>query len=373
MAHAYTPGLKVTPRAKISKERRLPLKGEVVTEVGARVTASTIVARTQLPGDVEPLNIAGLLGVPPEDVNHYLSKHPGDSLTKGEMIAQTGGILGFLRTIVKSPVDGDFESLSEITGQAILRHHPIPVEIDAYVNGVITEVLPEEGVVIETIGVFVQGIFGIGGEVNGVLKKMVDKPSDALAIGDISPELAGKILIGGSLVDCATLKKAAECKCKAVIVGGIADKDIRDFLGYDLGIAITGSERKGVTLVVTEGFGQMNMAKRTFELLCANEGKQASVNGATQIRAGVLRPEVIIPSAEELTEINEETSIKGVEVGVKIRIIREPHFGAIGNVKALPSELQLIETGAKVRVFEVELQDGTCLTLPRANVEIIEE
>ncbi len=373
MAHAYTPGLKVTTRARIRKERRLPLKGEVVTETGKKVSADIVVARTQLPGDVKPLNIAGLLGIPPEDVDTYLLKHPGDSLKKDEIIAQTKGIFGFMKSTIKSPIDGTFESFSKITGQAILRQAPIQVEIDAYIDGVVTEVLPEEGVIVETVGVFVQGIFGIGGEANGIIAKVASNPSDVLTPNEITKELEGKILIGGSLVTCDTLKKAAECGCKGIVVGGIADKELIDFLGYDIGVAITGSEQKGITLVVTEGFGQMNMAERTFELLCSQEGKKASINGATQIRAGVLRPEIIVPSGEELSEIREEIRIKGVEAGSKVRIIREPHFGEIGKVVALPSELQLVETGAKVRIFKVELADGTHITLPRANVEIIEE
>jgi len=373
MAHAYTPGLKVTPRARIRKERILPLKGQVVAWTAGKVLADTVVARTQLPGDVKTLNIAGLLGVPPEDVEAYLIKHPGDSLKKEEIIAQTKGIFGFMKSTIKSPVDGTFESFSKITGQAILRQAPIQVEINAYIDGIVTEVFPEKGVAVETVGAFIQGIFGIGGEANGIIAKVSSSPSDVLTPDEITKELEGKILIGGSLVTCETLKKAAECGCKGIVVGGIADKELIDFLGHDIGVAITGSEQKGITLVVTEGFGQMNMAERTFELLCSQEGKKASINGATQIRAGVLRPEVIVPCDEELTEIKEEIRIKGVEVGSKVRIIREPHFGEIGKVVALPSELQFVETGAKVRIFEVELAGGTHITLPRANVEIIEE
>ncbi|MBI4721442.1 MAG: hypothetical protein HY769_00280 [Candidatus Stahlbacteria bacterium] len=373
MAHAYTPGLKVTQRARISKERRLPLKGEVVVHKGDKVKADTVVARTRLSGDVAPLNLAGLLGVPPEDVEHYLLKHPGDALAKDEVIAQTGGIFGFLKTIIKSPIEGTFESFSKITGQAILRYPPALVEINAYIDGEVTEVLPDEGVVVETIGTFVQGIFGIGGETSGIIKRVSATPSDVLSPTDITAELVGKIIIAGSYVSCAVLNKAVECGCKGIIVGGIADKELKDFLGYDIGIAITGAEQKGLTLVVTEGFGQMDIAKRTYELLCTNEGKKASINGATQIRAGVLRPEVIVPIEEALTEVKEKIEVRGVEAGSKIRIIREPYFGKIGKVIALPSELQLIGTGSTARVFEVELDDGTRITLPRANVEIIEE
>ena len=37
------------------------------------------------------------------------------------------------------------------------------------------------------------------------------------------------------------------------------------------------------------------MAARTFGLFQALQGRTASINGATQIRAGVIRPEVIVP------------------------------------------------------------------------------
>ena len=62
----------------------------------------------------------------------------------------------------------------------------------------------------------------------------------------------------------------------------------------------------------------------------------------------------------------------GVKEGDEVRIIREPYFGKLGLVKALPPELKEIETGAKVRIMDVELADGTVVTVPRANVELIE-
>ncbi|MDD2889244.1 MAG: hypothetical protein PHE49_01205 [bacterium] len=375
MAHVYTPGLKVASNTKVRKERRLPLKGEVIVTIGTKVTAETMVARTELPGDVNPLNIGGLLGVPPEDIEHYLMKHPGDSLTKGEPIAQTKGLFGFMKTTINSPIDGTFESLSKITGQAILRQPPTLVAINAYIDGIVTEILESEGVIIDTVGAFIQGIFGIGGETVGILKKAVTNPTDVLTAQDISPADKDKILIAGSYVTCETMKKAVECGCKGIIVGGIGDQELKEFLGYDIGVAITGTEKKGLTLIVTEGFGPMQMAKRTFELLCSFDGRRASINGATQIRAGVLRPEVIIPLSEDEKDIKavKEIEIKGVDIGTRVRIIREPYFGKLGKVKSLPSELRQIETGTKVRTFEITLDDGTDAILPRANVEMIEE
>ena len=372
MAHAYTPGLKVTAQSVVKKERRLPLKGEVVVKEGDTVTAEKIVATTSLPGAVEPLNLAGKLGVPPSDIRVYLSKNEGDSLEEGEIIAQTKGMLGLFKTVIKSPIKGSLENISDITGQLILRAPPKKVEIDAYIDGKVVEVIENEGVVIETVATFVQGIFGIGGEAKGIIMKIVESPDDVVTTEKIKEEHKGKILIGGSFVDSNTLKKAAQYGVSGIVVGGIDDQDLRNFLGYDIGVAITGSEEIGTTLVITEGFGKMKMAERTFELLCAQNGKKASINGATQIRAGVLRPEIVIPLPGMKAEETIKAS-KGLEIGFPIRVIREPHFGAIGKVSNLPPELQNIETEAKVRILGVELEDGKKIILPRANVEMIEE
>jgi transcription antitermination factor NusG len=373
MAHAYTPGLKVSAYTLVKKERKLPLKGKVLVTVGEKVNSHTIIAKTELPGKVVPINLAGLLGVPPEDIEHYLVKEENSPVEKDEIIAQTKGIFGLFRTTIKSPIDGVFESYSKVTGQGILRERPSPVEICAYIDGEVVEVLPEEGAVIEAWGMFLQGIFGIGGEANGELIKVVERPEEVVTKEKITPKLEGKILIGGSLVTKDAILRAIECKCKGIVVGGIGDKDLKEFLGYELGVAITGRERKGITLIITEGFGKMKMSEKTFELLSENEGKKASINGATQIRAGVMRPEVIVIKEKKKEEKDYKLREKGVEVGDKIRIIREPYFGKIGKVIGLPPELEEIQTGAKVRVFEVELEEGKVVRLPRANVEIIEE
>jgi hypothetical protein len=375
MAHAYTPGLKVTRAITLRKERRLPLPGEVLVKEGDVLKAEDIVARTELPGNVQPINVAGLLSAPPEDVPLLMIKKVGESVKEGEVIAQSKGFFGLFKSTVKAPVDGVIESISKITGQVILREPPIPVEVNAYVDGTVVKIIPKEGVVIETVASFVQGIFGIGGERIGYIKPLVKSPEDELTPDLITPDCRDKVLIGGSFVTSETLRKAASIGAAGVVVGGIDDQNLRDFLGYDIGVAITGSEQKGITLIITEGFGKLRMAKRTFELLVSLEGKKASINGATQIRAGVIRPEVIVPLDEKVkpSEEKSEELKEGLVIGSTVRVIREPHFGKIGKVVALPPELREIETEAKVRILEIEFENGERAIIPRANVEIIEE
>jgi len=128
--------------------------------------------------------------------------------------------------------------------------------------------------------------------------------------------------------------------------------------------------------MVTEGFGTIDMAKRTFELFRSLQGKTASINGATQIRAGVIRPEVVVPLSDAPTTIakdDSDTESGQLTFGTPIRVIREPYFGILGSVTGLPEKLQKVESETMVRVLEAKLEDGRTVTVPRANVEILEE
>ena len=72
-------------------------------------------------------------------------------------------------------------------------------------------------------------------------------------------------------------------------------------------------------------------------------------------------------------EVDGESVLQGMVSGTPIRIIRQPYFGAIGVVHSLPVELQRLESESAVRVIRIELDGGEVVTVPRANVEIIEE
>ena len=373
MAHAYTPGLKVTAGMTIEKKRRLPLEGEVLVDPGTKVKAEDVVAKADLPGNVQLLNVANLLSVPPEEIEEYMLKPIGGAVSENEIIATTKGLFGLFKSQARSPIDGMIESISDVTGQVILREPPIPVELKAYTDGTVTEKIPNEGVTVETYGTYIQGIFGVGGETIGNLVIVANSPKEELTAEQVLPEHKNSILVGGSLITTDAIQKAIQLGVLGIIAGGIDDADLRQLLGYELGVAITGSEELGITLVITEGFGSIAMAERTFALLKEREGMKTSINGATQIRAGVVRPEILIPLITETENTHTDAPAGLLEIGSPIRVIREPHFGKLGRVTKLPIELHKLETEAEVRVLSVEFEDGEKTTLPRANVEAIED
>lgn len=373
MAHSYTPGLTVTAETTIRRRRVLPLAGTVLVQVGETVHARQVVAQTRLPGKVYPVNVANQLGIAPDEVPQFVVKPVGTAVAREDVLAENKPLFRWLKTEVTSPIGGTVESVSALTGQVLVREPPLVLDLLAYVDGRIAEVHGQEGVTVETTCALVQGIFGVGGETSGPIVMAVSTPDEPLEPARLTADMKGAVVIGGSFVSHAAMLRAKEIGVHALIVGGVHDRDVRALLGYDLGVAITGTERIGLTLVLTEGFGRIPMADRTFALLRAQQGRVASVSGATQIRAGVIRPELIVPlTAAGMTRSAAQGKPVGLRVGDPIRIIRDPWFGRIGQVAELPSEARPIATESMARVLVVTFQDGTSGVVPRTNVEVIE-
>ena len=369
MPQAYTPGLRVTSHTTIQKERRLPLEGDVLVQEGDKVTRDQTVARADLPGNVSTLNLVNKLGCNAEELPDLMLKQVGDPIEIGEPIAESKPLIKWFKTTVVAPVTGTIENISSVTGQVLMREPPQPVELTAYIDGTVTRVVPSQGVDLETEGAYIQGIFGLGGEFSGPIKVLTDHPETDLTPGHISSEMRGSVGVCARGIGIEAIRAAQEAGLSALVGGCILDQDLREVLGKDLGVAITGQEDLGLAIVVTEGFGRIHMADRTLELLKSFESRTASVSGATQIRAGVLRPEIIIPDADPHTGA---APTLGLEAGATVRGIRTPYFGLVGKIVDLPAELETVESGATVRVATVAFEDGDPVSVPRANIELIE-
>ncbi len=107
----------------------------MLVRVGDVVEPGTVVARTELPGNVQIVNLAAKLSIDPAKAVDSLLQPVGSTVAADEPIAFAKGLFGFGRTEVKAPCSGVIESVSPVTGQLVLREPPIPVEVTAYVSG----------------------------------------------------------------------------------------------------------------------------------------------------------------------------------------------------------------------------------------------
>jgi hypothetical protein len=211
----------------------------------------------------------------------------------------------------------------------------------------------------------VQGIFGLGGEAFGEAVCLCRSGEQLLDADAISSEHRDRVLVGGGRVTLAALQRAREIGASAVVAASARGEDLIALVGGELNPAATGDEDLGLTLVLTEGFGDLAMARATFDLLGELAGREVSTSGTTQVRAGVIRPEILGPGLG--TGTVEAGSAD--EIGARVRIVRGVRFGAVGRIAAAPGELREIGSGSLAMVYELELTNGDIAVVPRANVE----
>ncbi len=364
MSKSYTPGLKILENTKIIKERKLPLKGDIKCNLGDKVKNNEVVASTFLPGNIHMINVANQLNIDPNTINDFVCVEINQEVKRGDVLAENNGLFGFFKTQVESKFNGKISNISKSTGQILISDPEIPIEINAFVDGTIVDVISNEGVIVESYGALIQGIIGVGGEKTGQIIFENDSDND----------FENKIVIVKNSIDKKLYDQYSKKGAVGIICGGFHYESLSDILGYKLGVAITGTENIKTTLIVTEGFGQVEMSDKTYNILKKYKNQIASINGATQIRAGVIRPELIIPfenTNDNYKELNEQDLVISKES--KVRVIRQPYFGSIGIIVDLPKDPVVIESETKARVAEVEFTNGERKLVPRANLEIILE
>ena len=383
MSSLFTPGLLLSPRKRVVKHRDLPVAGRVLVAVGDVVQPDSIVAEAEREGELLIVRVGEILGLSPGDVVQRLVVKIGDKVKAGDLIAELRGLWGLFRTTVQAPISGTVDLISTATGHIGIRGPATRLTLSAYLEGIVERVEEGRGVVIATDATIIQGIFGVGGERWGVITLLTCASNEVVTPEHIPDDCVGRILIGGMSPQLETLRVAASRGAVGFITTSIDDATLRDYVGYDIGIALTGDEDLSMTLIITEGFGAIPLNSRLLELLRLAEGKRGSINGATQVRAGALRPELITSPTDNVNDLSPSSANStkqstnslddknGLSLGSKVRMIRVPFFGMRGTVVELPHELARIETGALARVAKIHVeQTGEEVIVPRANLEV---
>jgi hypothetical protein len=282
--------------AVIIKTRRLPAPGEVLVSLGDKVRENTPIARGIVRNtELVEIRADRKLGVDAMDVAPYMLKREGDVVKKDEVIALRRSFFGSSTKVLRAPLDGTIEAFSGSTGKLLIRGLPIPIEVKAHVPGKITELFPLEGAVVECKGNVARGAVGVGGEARGPLEILVDGPGEILTESPITKNHAGMVVVGGATATPEALRKARSVGVAALIVGGIDEKELTEFLGHELNLGDTGSEQIDFILISLAGFGAESLDEEALRLFREHVGRLACVDGTTQIRTRMLRPEIILP------------------------------------------------------------------------------
>lgn len=361
----------VEPRAVLQRRRVLPVPGEVLLEVGDRVERETVVARARGRGAMHQINASAQLDIVPGDVPGAMLCEVGTNVTAGQLLARSRGFFGLLRSECRAPVDGTLVAVSAHTGRILLEEPGVDVEVQAFLPGVVTACDPDRGVTVSGWASRVAGVFGVGGETAGELVPVVGRGDATLVASALDESHAGKVLIGGAVLEAEVLGRATEIGVRGLITGGIHDADLAAWLGREAVIADTAALQAPLTVIVIAGFGRQAIHPETFDLLRDHAGRMACLSGHTRVRAGAQRPEIIVPLADVPPSPSLTPAPPTLRVGALVEVVRSPWFGSRGRVGALPAEPIRVESGMRCLVAHVDLEAGLTAAIPRANLEVL--
>ena len=359
------PGIMINAESRIIVRRTLPTAGEILVQRGQRVEALDVVARAELPRRYRVIDVARRLAQPKVDMRQVMLKAEGDPVKANETIATARGGLPFLQRSARAPAAGYIAAIGP--GWILLEIERTTVEIQAFINGIVTKIIPQREVVIEANGAIIEAACGFGGEAYGRLHRLVGSPFVSLEAESLNASVKQTILVGGRSVDEAVLRQAEAMQVRGIIVGSI-DASLLNL-----------TPPVKVRVVATEGFGNLPMSPYTFGTLTALSGREVSIRGQTPILTSVrgeaeAAPPIILATtsygsdSSAFPQSADDQQGRQVKVGSRVRVTQGKLLGATGHIDSLPSEPQPAESGIVAPGAYVTIDDQVHY-IPWANLE----
>jgi len=342
----------ILPLTNIRRTRVLSIPGRVTVRQGQKVSAADVIAQANLPARHLLLDIRrGLGGIKANAAEKAIVRQEGDKLTKGDVIAESGGMFS---RIVRAPVDGEIVTIN--AGQVLLRVQSTGLELKAGLSGIVAEILPDLGAVIEANGALVQGVWGNGRIDSGLLLVLAKSPEEELTRVRIDVSMRGAVVLAGYCITADALHAAAELPLRGLILSSLASEltPVASKLNYPI--------------LVLDGFGQIPMNESAYKLLSTSEKRDASVNATLNPKTGE-RPEVVIP----LPSVGQSTpETDYFTANQMVRIQGEPYQGKIGKIIQVRQGLATLPNGIRALAADVQLDSDTRVVVPLANLDVLE-
>jgi hypothetical protein len=347
------PVLHVLPLTSIVRERTLPVAGKVNVNLNQKVNPTDVIAEANFAREHVLLDVARRFGVSAKVADKLIKVKEGDRLQEGGLVAESGGMFS---RVIKAPRAG--RVMVAGGGQVLMEVGDARIELRAGLPGLVTNIIPERGVVIRTVGALIQGMWGNGRVDNGLMTSLIENPDELLTVERLDVSLRGSVILGGHIRDADVLRVAAEMPVRGLIISSMNSSLLQQ------------AAQMRYPILVLDGFGNMPMNSAAFKLLTTNNKRPVTVNAEPFDRYAGNRPEVIIP-LEITSEPDEPNNYEIFAVGQQVRMRRSPHVGMLGAIVNLPGGLSKLSNGLRVPAAEVKLENGTNVLVPLVNLEVV--
>jgi hypothetical protein len=343
----------ITGFTAIVRERVLPVDGTVFVRLNQKINSSEVIAEAKMAREHVLLDVARALRMHPDRANRLIKCKIDDRIQAGAEIAVGKGL--FPREVL-APRDGRVVAVGG--GQVLMEVNETKIELRAGIPGMVVEVIENRGVLIQTAGALIQGVWGNGRIDSGPLMNLAEKTDSVLTSSALDVSLRGAVLLAGMVKDAETLKAAAELPVRGLILSSIYPS------------LIPQAREMRYPIIATDGFGPMSMNSAAYKLISTNIKREAVINAEIYNRYTGARPEVIIPlpiSSDPPTANEVETFAAGLQV----RMRRPPAIGMIGSIVSIKPGSTLLPSGLRAPAAEVKLENGETVVAPLVNLEVV--
>lgn len=332
---------------------RLPVGASVLVDVGHHVEPSEVLAtRRAIEGGVT-VPVATRMRRSAEMAGDLIVVSPGAVLAAGGRLAADER--GHEVTVPEACV---FLGYDPGDGSALIAPLGVAEPILGHVRGKVSSVTAD-AIEIEVAGALVSGVGGSGRAVHGELHLAVDDPGEELPAGAIDVTATGRIVVGGSRASAETLTRARAMGVAGIVLGGVLDKELRDFEATQARRREVGGVDDDFAVVVVEGYGKVGFEMELFAWFRAHDGHLASLFGA-DARLYVYDAEP--PPRRRVRP----------QAGSRVVAHRRPFAGAAGDLVRVLDGLHANHAGIAARSGIVRFDDGRTAVLPLANLEATE-
>lgn len=332
---------------------RLPVGATTLVEIGHLVEPAEVLATRRPPGGGTSLPVASRLRRSAAEAVDLLSVRPGTVLEAGERLAEDGN-----GREVLVPHACLFLGYDADDGTALIAPLGATEPILGHVRGEVMSV-KAEAIEIRVAGALVAGVGGSGPAVHGELRMAVHEPGEELRAGAIDVGATGRIVVGGSRASAETLTRARAMGVAGIVLGGVLDKELRDFEATQLRRREVGGVRGDFAIVMIEGFGKVGLDAELFAWFQSHEGRLASLFGdAGRLYVYDADPP---PARRALAR-----------VGDRVIAHRRPFAGWGGELIRVLDLPHATPAGVAARSGLVRFEDGRSAIVPLANLEATE-
>ncbi len=318
--------------------------------VGTDVRPDQVLAHHRRPEPPQRVPLAGPLRVASHQVAGLLVVRPGTMLEAGDPIARSSEG----RQVV-APAAGLLLGISASDGSALLAPLGPEEPVIGHVRGRVRSV--ESGAItVEVPGALVRGVAGTRAAVHGEQVVAVHDPGEELRAGAIDVTATGKIVVGGSRASAETLTRARAMGVAGIVLGGVLDKELRDFEAIQRRRREVGGLSGSFGVLLLEGFGKVGIDPQRFAWLRAQSGSMASLFGADGLL--YVYDAELAPGRRTLPH-----------VGERVIAHRRPFQGRAGVLVAELDDLHATPSGIPARMALVRFEDGRLAPVPLANLE----